>query len=496
MVLRCRSAMRSFVAECRARQPFHLHAIRLCHGASAASNDPHLEESKLASAMQHHRRLAKATATSMAMPYFRGEYYNAVQKWFRQISVDVSYDFRRWRSHQSPWRNAKLWSPRRIVGSDNIRRLVFPDLTAVCVVSSSVCYYNAFGTQWFGGEILYLPFECFSLTSVALGLLVTFKTQTSYARFIEGRSLWGLTINESRALSSRILSRMNAATVSDDGKLVVQIAQQHAVKLVRSFAFTLKYHLTEDGCNPHISIKPDSKDPEVQRAQDAQLKEALSIALKAELYQIWDINDAEERAFVDRIHEASNRPLQVLHEISLINGEVFANPNLGNLDHPCSTEMDRSIRIFHNILGACEKILRTPIYSPYSKFTCRFLTVWCSTLPLALYPILGLGTVPASITISFFMLGIEDIGSRVEQPFNCMPLWQYCQTVDTSCIQIVRSTESHWQRKSPKVLDSADDDDRLYESDFEDGDLDFLKSWGDPLDITEEEIMSDAEKDL
>jgi len=177
--------------------------------------------------------------------------------------------------------------------------------------------------------------------------------------------------------------------------------------------------------------------------------------------------------------EVSNRPLHILHEISLINAHIFAHPKLGCLDQMAANEMDNSLRIFQNILGACEKILRTPIYSPYTKFTCRFLTVWCTTLPLALYPILGLGSVPASVAISFFMLGIEDIGSRVEQPFNVMPLWQYCQTVDTSCVQIVRATEQHVQRKAMEFVEPEDDDDV---SDFEDIQSEQLKSWCNPLD--------------
>jgi len=353
-------------------------------------------------------------------------------------------------------------------------------LTMVCVVSSSICYYNMFATKWLGGEILYLPFECLSVTSFALGLLVTFKTQTSYARFIEGRNLWGLTINESRQLTSRIMARV-PGFAGDPDNLSVQQAKQHAVKLVRSFPVTLKYHLTEDGCNPHLSIKPDSRDPEAQKIQEAQLRDALLTAIKAELFQIWDLQNEEERRFVGRItaSEVSNRPLHILHEISLINAHIFAHPKLGCLDQMAANEMDNSLRIFQNILGACEKILRTPIYSPYTKFTCRFLTVWCTTLPLALYPILGLGSVPASVAISFFMLGIEDIGSRVEQPFNVMPLWQYCQTVDTSCVQIVRATEQHVQRKAMEFVEPEDDDDV---SDFEDIQSEQLKSWCNPLD--------------
>lgn len=425
-------------------------AIRLCHGA-AHRPDPEFDK-KIEAATEHHRRLAQTTSQSLLILYCRDEYSNFMQKWLRSFSIDISCDFPRWRKHQSPWRNLKLWTPKNIVRSDNIRRLLYPDLTASFVISGGVCYYNLVVTKWLESDMVHLPLECLSLTSVALGLLVTFKTQMSYARFIEGRNLWGLMINDTRAMASRIMARVPGHGGDVDNPIVAN-GQRHAVKLIRTLPFTLKYHLTEDGCNPHILIRKESSDPQVQKSQEAELKEALSIALRAELHQIWNVSDDAERAFVERIMapDAGNRPLHVLHEIGLINAEVFAHPNLGGLDHMAATEMDRSLTTFQNVLGACEKILRTPIYSSYSKFTCRFLTLWCTSLPFALYPLLGLATLPASMTITFFMLGIEDIGCRVEQPFNVMPLWQYCQTIDTSCVQIVKATEAHMKRQQQYV---------------------------------------------
>lgn len=215
----------------------------------------------------------------------------------------------------------------------------------------------------------------------------------------------------------------------------VETSKQHAVKLIRTFPFTLKYHLTEDGCNPHIEIR--------SHTSEADVRAATSFALKAELQLIWDMNSELERGFVERIlAQDGNRPLHVLQELQHINAAVFANPDLGGLDAPAATEIDRSLTVFHNVLGASEKILRTPIYTPYTKFTSRFLWLWCTALPAAMYPIAGpVATVPVTLVISFFMLGIEDIGSRVEQPFDVMPLWQYCQTIDQSCVQQIKFSD-------------------------------------------------------
>lgn len=386
-----------------------------------------------------------------------------------------------------------------MVKSDNIRRLLFPDLALVGVTSSLLSYYNYF-LATSGGVIkplgyslclqnglLCLPLECFTITSVALGLLATFKTQTCYNRFIEGRNLWGQLINESRAFGSRVLSRVSTSARQDahvlqshqrglqQEKIVVDRAKQCALKLIRTFPVTLKYHLTEDGCNPHIEIGA--------HMPEADVRAAVAVALRAELSLIWSSDSTEECDIVERImsQEVANRPLQVLHELSFINGSVFSQPHLGGLDHVASTEVDRSLTTYHNVLGACEKILRTPVYTPYTKFTSRFLWLWCNSLPLALYPLLGpLGTAPVSLLISFFMLGIEDIGSRVEQPFDVMPLWQYCTTIEQSCVQLEKLHQMMAQPPVAEEQPDQEDDDSADEFDYDDDDP-RLRSFADPL---------------
>lgn len=50
-------------------------------------------------------------------------------------------------------------------------------------------------------------------------------------------------------------------------------------------------------------------------------------------------------------------------------------------------------------------------------------------MPFALYPATGpLGTVPASLLISYSLLGIGDIGVQLEEPFNILPLRQYTRS--------------------------------------------------------------------
>ena len=93
----------------------------------------------------------------------------------------------------------------------------------------------------------------------------------------------------------------------------------------------------------------------------------------------------------------------------------------------------------------------------YSRHLSRFLFVWTNSLPLVLYPLVGpTGTVPVSLVLGYFFLGIEDIGVRTEQPFDLLPLWQYVDGIDASCEQILahRSEPEPWTRVKGAVAAS------------------------------------------
>lgn len=487
--------------------PLH---VRCCHGRAASSADSarvassaastvsaasaagqdqgqgqESESSRIATEQEAQSRFFQACSRAMTILYCRDHGTGNLKRFMRKLSIDVNFDFRRWRKHQRASRNVTLWTPKNIFMSDNIRRLLFPDLTSIGATSGLLCFYNVYLAAP-AEEVVWtvkagfntcthpamwaLPLECFTVTSMALGLLITFKTQNAFSRFIEGRDLWGSLINDSRAVTSRILARVPGPNAPEAGIAEVRAAQERAVKLVRSFPLTLKYHLTEDGCNPHIEIG--------EGTPEADVKAATAFALRVELYGIWDMEDEAQRRIVERLlaTDVANRPLHVLHELGHINATVFCHPGRGALDSVAGTEIDRSLTTFQNVLGACEKILRTPIYTPYTKFSSRFLYAWCHALPFAIFPVVGpVGTLPVSLTISYFMLGIEDIGSRVEQPFDVLPIWQYCQTIDQSCLQLVK------HEKALADLDEEDDEDG------DNGEFDYasnderLKSYVDPI---------------
>jgi predicted membrane chloride channel (bestrophin family) len=53
--------------------------------------------------------------------------------------------------------------------------------------------------------------------------------------------------------------------------------------------------------------------------------------------------------------------------------------------------------------------------------------------------------------VALFLFGLEDVGTRIEQPFDSLPLWQYCDTIDASCKQLLAQSELMKQAWQPRV---------------------------------------------
>lgn len=59
--------------------------------------------------------------------------------------------------------------------------------------------------------------------------------------------------------------------------------------------------------------------------------------------------------------------------------------------------------------------------------------VWLMLLPLAMWETSGWLTVPVEAFIAFFLLGIEEIGVQIEEPFSVISCEGICESVRTNC---------------------------------------------------------------
>ena len=73
------------------------------------------------------------------------------------------------------------------------------------------------------------------------------------------------------------------------------------------------------------------------------------------------------------------------------------------------------------LLLFCMHLLPQPsVY--WCRHTSRFLVIWLGLMPFTLWKSCHWAMVPASAIICFLLLGIEEIGVQIEEPFGILPL--------------------------------------------------------------------------
>jgi hypothetical protein len=68
-------------------------------------------------------------------------------------------------------------------------------------------------------------------------------------------------------------------------------------------------------------------------------------------------------------------------------------------------------------VGACERLVQTPIPLHYARHTSRFMAVFTLTLPLFLVQEIGYSAVPSVACVVWCLFGVQEIGLMIENPF-------------------------------------------------------------------------------
>mmetsp|Transcript_34758 Transcript_34758/g.51154 ORF Transcript_34758/g.51154 Transcript_34758/m.51154 type:complete len:426 (+) Transcript_34758:75-1352(+) len=264
---------------------------------------------------------------------------------------------------------------------------------------------------------LTLPLTPFTLLSPSLGLLLVFRTNSSYGRWDEARKFWGLNINHTRDLN-----RMATAWYGNEGdpwdgtefmgapsskaQAIDPAERQYLLGQISlmtwAFVRSMKRHLS-----------PPDEDEE---DYIAELKSRLT----------------PEQA--DAIISATHRPNRALFDLSVAIEKLpmhFMRKN----------EINKNLSIFEDTLGGCERLLSSPVPLFYSRHTARFISVWLLFLPFALYGQFGdswnhITMIPATALISLFLFGIEELATQLEEPFTILPMQGFCDKIGGWCDEI------------------------------------------------------------
>ncbi|MDY6785270.1 MAG: bestrophin family ion channel [Cyanobacteriota bacterium] len=271
-------------------------------------------------------------------------------------------------------------------------------LPRVALCAGFSCFVSFLHAQ---GYPVYLPVLSGLVPAIVLGLLLVFRTNTAYERFWEGRKCWGGIFITGVNIASQMWVAVKEVRPEDREE------KKAIARLLIAFAIASKHHLR---------LEPMSR--EIARFLPPQQFEQFQKMQSPPLQIVFLIRDYLQRKYEENC--LNSYQLSALFELLDLIGQH---------------------------LGACERILRTPVPLAYSIHLKQLLTLYCFTLPFTLVDDLQWWTAAVVSLISFTVFGIEEIGIEIENPFgydaNDLPLDSICSGLERD-IEDLLSLDNHY----------------------------------------------------
>lgn len=227
--------------------------------------------------------------------------------------------------------------------------------------------------------------EYFSFLGIMLSLLLVFRTNTAYDRYYEGRRLWGQLVSHCRGLAMEINAVLprNATT-----------SRRYFAALISNFPLALKGSL-----RGHINFAQLEATPDImERLGTAENVPTCLVSVLME-----SIEQLRQVEIITPTHLLTMKP----HFLGMM-----------------------------EVNGSCERIKATPIPFSYSFFIKMFITIFIAVMPIVLVSTCGYFMVPITMIGAYVMLGLEMIGTEIEQPFgldsNDLPISQMANKIRVS----------------------------------------------------------------
>ncbi len=227
------------------------------------------------------------------------------------------------------------------------------------------------------------PAVVHTMVGTALGLLLVFRTNQSYDRWWDGRKLWGAMVN-----TCRNLARSSSIHLAHDPDRLRRV-----LKLTQAFPAASTCVLRAQAWVPS-GLEPDD---------------------------------------VEAITFHNHAPTAIAQRITF---HLEAERKAGRISDMIFTTLDHNNQQLVDIIGGCERIHKTPLPFAYVVHLRRALVLYCATLPVALVQSFGWATVPIVFGLTYVMLGIEEIGVEIEDPFegddNDLPLERITEAIQNN----------------------------------------------------------------
>jgi len=258
--------------------------------------------------------------------------------------------------------------------------------------------YKAMHWDWIA-----FPHVPLALYGSAIGIVLSFRNNSSYARWWEARTLWGSIVNNSRSLARQVMTGMRASKPEDENDL--KTMQRRIIYHQIAYVHALRQHLRGMDVMEELTQRLAPLDLESLRGQ-------------------------------------KNVPVELQTQI----GAMLWESEMQGWIQPLQWQaMDHSLNDLADAQGGAERIKNTPMPKQYDYFPQLFVQIYCVLLPLAMVMNLGWFTPLGSSLVAFIFLALDKIGRDLEDPFDNtvfdVPLTSISTTIETNLRQMLGDTE-------------------------------------------------------
>jgi len=247
-----------------------------------------------------------------------------------------------------------------------------------------------------------LPHIPLSLYGSAIGIIVAFRNQSSYARWWEARTLWGALVNNSRSWARQVTTVM--MPLSDAEAAELKVMQRRLVYHEIAYVHALRQHLR--GLEPWEELVPLLSEQELSELRD---EKNVPLAIQQQMGVL--LRQCQVRGWIDFAHWRA---------------------------------LDANLDDLVDAQGGAERIKNTPMPKQYDYFPQLFVQMYCMLLPLALVTAMGWFTPLGSTLVGFMFLALDKIGRDLEDPFENtiydVPLTAITTTIEVNLRQLLGET--------------------------------------------------------
>lgn len=229
----------------------------------------------------------------------------------------------------------------------------------------------------------------FTLIGIALSVFMSFRNNACYARWWEGRRLWGELI-----ISCRSFARQTSTLAEGD--------RRYLLRSLCGFTAGLTARLRGDD-------------------------EPAAIALWCAL---------------DNVDKAPNPTNEVLNQVGKYCLTLMHQEKIGAIHY---SVLEKQLAQLSDVQGGCERIASTPVPFTYSLLLHRTALIFCIALPFALAGALGWWTLLPVLLVAYTFFGLDALGHQLEAPFslepNALPLYAIQRIIEREMLGLLGEKE-------------------------------------------------------